>query len=259
MATSRVLTLKPALSVYVKDYPHGMAEHLHAHDCAQLVHALSGVVRVETAEGVWMVPPNRGLWLPERVPHSLRAIGLVRARTLFVDPLARADLPESCGVVEISALLKALIVAAISIESRPPRGGRDERILELILDELRLLPMLAFSLPKPASPELLRLCQMVSERIADPWSLADAAKMLGVSERTVSRQFQRETQISFVEWLRNQRLLLALERLALGDSVLSVALAVGYDSPSAFSAMFKSRLGSAPSDYFGHLVTEVSP
>lgn len=247
------------LEVYVKDYPHGMVELPHAHGCAQLIHALSGVVRVETDEGVWMVPPNRGLWLPARVPHSLRAIGLVRARTLFVDPLARADLPESCGVVEIGHLLKALIVAAVDMPLKVTRGGRDERVLELILDELRLLPVLAFNLPRPSSPELQRLCAAVSARIADPWSLADGAKMLKVSERTVSRQFQRETDMSFAEWLRNQRLLFALERLAQGESILTVALAVGYDSPSAFSAMFRSRLGSSPSDYLSSLVSESAP
>ncbi|MBP6563953.1 MAG: AraC family ligand binding domain-containing protein, partial [Neisseriaceae bacterium] len=117
------LNRKPALVVYVKDYPHGTVELPHTHDCAQLVHALSGVVRVETQQGVWMVPPNRGLWLPARMPHSLQAIGLVKARTLFIDPLARADLPNVCGVVGISPLLKALIVAAIDIVTVPLRGG----------------------------------------------------------------------------------------------------------------------------------------
>lgn len=253
MAVHSVLTMKPALTVYVKDYPHGTVELWHSHDCAQLVHALSGVVRVETHDGVWMVPPNRGLWLPARVPHTLQAIGLVQARTLFVDPLARADLPENCAVVDINALLKALIVTAIDIDVVPLRGGRDERVMELILDELRRLPTLAFHLPRPRSPALQQLCSMVSARIDYPWGLADAAKILGVSERTVSRQFQRETQLSFVEWLRNQRLLMALEQLALGQSILTVALGVGYDSPSAFSAMFRSRLGMAPSEYVNAL------
>ncbi|MBP6115040.1 MAG: helix-turn-helix transcriptional regulator [Neisseriaceae bacterium] len=245
--------LKPALTAYAQDYAHGEEEYPHTHDCAQLMHTLSGVVRVETHAGVWMVPPNRGLWIPARMAHSLRAIGLVRARKLFVDPLARADLPDGCGVVAISPLLKALIVAALDIEPQPPQGGREARVIELILDELRWLPVLAFHVPTPSSSALQQLCRKVSDRIADPWTLADAATMLGVSERTVSRQFQRETQMTFVAWLRNQRLQFALERLALGEGILAVALAVGYDSPSAFSAMFRSHLGQSPSEYVQHL------
>jgi len=42
----------------------------------------------------------------------------------------------------------------------------------------------------------------------------------------------------------------ALTRLALGESVLAVSLELGYESQSAFSAMFRRILGVAPSDYF---------
>ena len=42
----------------------------------------------------------------------------------------------------------------------------------------------------------------------------------------------------------------ALERLAAGDSVTAAGLAVGYDSTSAFIAMFKRTLGTTPGDYF---------
>jgi AraC-like DNA-binding protein len=43
----------------------------------------------------------------------------------------------------------------------------------------------------------------------------------------------------------------ALERLAAGDPVTTVALDLGYDSPSAFITMFRSRLGATPGRYFG--------
>jgi len=45
-------------------------------------------------------------------------------------------------------------------------------------------------------------------------------------------------------------LLEALNQLAVGVSVIDVALALGYDSPSAFSAMFRRSLGVSPSEYF---------
>jgi hypothetical protein len=89
-----------------KDYQHGEFEPLHYHDCAQLIHSLSGVVQVNTRLGSWVVPPGRGVWLPARVEHSLQITGKVAARALLVDPLARADLPASCEVVQISPLLR---------------------------------------------------------------------------------------------------------------------------------------------------------
>ncbi len=91
-----------ALVPFAHDYAHGDSEPWHQHDCAQLLHILSGVVRVDTPVGYWVVPPGRGVWLPAGTPHALRITGQVAARTLFIDPLARADLPSSCQIVQIT-------------------------------------------------------------------------------------------------------------------------------------------------------------
>ncbi|MBL3397538.1 AraC family transcriptional regulator, partial [Klebsiella pneumoniae] len=72
-------------------------------------------VQVTTRLGSWVVPPGRGVWVPAKVVHSLRITGQVAARTLFVDPLARADLPAQCQVVQVSPLLRELIICAMEI------------------------------------------------------------------------------------------------------------------------------------------------
>ncbi|MBP1129125.1 MULTISPECIES: AraC family transcriptional regulator [Serratia] len=233
-----------------KDYQHGDFEPPHYHDCAQLIHSLSGVVQVNTRQGSWVVPPGRGVWLPARVEHSLRITGRVAARALLVDPLARADLPARCEVVQISPLLRELIICAMDIAVDYPVGGREERIMELILDELRVLPILPLNLPEPRSEALLSLCRHIQQSLAHPWELEHAAGYINVSGRTLSRRFQRETGLRFGDWVRRARLLAALNALAAGHSVLEVALDLGYDSPSAFSAMFRRVLGVAPSAYF---------
>ena len=56
--------------------------------------------------------------------------------------------------------------------------------------------------------------------------------------------------MSFGAWRRQLRLLRALERLAAGEPVTTVALALGYDSTSAFIAMFRRNLGRTPGSYF---------
>ena len=189
-----------SLVPFAHDYAHGDSEPWHQHDCAQLLHILSGVVRVETAHGYWVVPPGRGVWLPAGTPHTLRVTGAAAARTLFIDPLARADLP--------------------------------------------------FGLPEPQSEALRRLCQKVREAPGDSWSSAEAAKESSMSERTLNRHFQQQTTLTWSEWVRRAKLMEALVRLAQGQSVLRVALDLGYGSHSAFSAMFRRVTGVAPSDYF---------
>src|SRR5471030_317173 len=238
-----------AIAPLAIDYQHGDSEPAHSHSCSQLIHTLCGVVEVHTALGTWMVPPGRGIWLPAYVEHSLRFIGGVKARTLFVDPLARADLPAQCQVVQISALLRELILASLTIPVDYVSGGRDERIMELLLDELRLLPTLSLHLPEPKEPELMALSQQIRRDLSCSWELEDTAQRLAISSRTLSRRFQRETGLRFSDWVRQAKLLEALNHLAVSVPVIDVALALGYDSPSAFSAMFRRSLGISPSEY----------
>ena len=129
-------------------------------------------------------------------------------------------------------------------------GSRDERIYELILDEIRGMAVLPFGLPEPQSEALRRLCQKVREAPGELWSSAEAAKESSMSERTLNRHFQQQTSLTWSEWVRRAKLMEALVRLAQGQSVLRVALDLGYGSHSAFSAMFRRVIGVAPSDYF---------
>jgi AraC-like DNA-binding protein len=54
----------------------------------------------------------------------------------------------------------------------------------------------------------------------------------------------------FGRWRQQARLFAALEILAEHKSVTEVAIAVGYDSVSAFIEMFRTMLGSTPQAYF---------
>ncbi len=72
---------------------------------------------------------------------------------------------------------------------------------------------------------------------------------VGLSPRTLIRRIKDETGMSFRELRRQARILAALERLSLGESVTNVALDVGFDSPSAFIQAFRSVTGKTPGRY----------
>ncbi|MEI9985493.1 MAG: AraC family transcriptional regulator [Aliidongia sp.] len=81
-------------------------------------------------------------------------------------------------------------------------------------------------------------------------TLDEWADLVGASRRTLARRFQAETGMSFGAWRQQLRLIEALTRLAAGQPVTIVAQDLGYDSPSAFTAMFRRALGQTPSRYF---------
>ena len=78
----------------------------------------------------------------------------------------------------------------------------------------------------------------------------DWADKLQITAKTIQRLFAKETGMTFGQWRQQSRLLRALERLATGEKVLDVAIQLGYESPSAFTTMFKRQFGRTPSQFF---------
>ena len=74
--------------------------------------------------------------------------------------------------------------------------------------------------------------------------------MVGATGRTLARHFRLETGMTFGQWRQQIRILEALKRLGKKESVTTVAIDLGYDSPSAFISMFKKALGKTPGQYF---------
>ncbi|MBN8887093.1 MAG: helix-turn-helix transcriptional regulator [Rudaea sp.] len=230
---------------------HADGEHIapHRHVRAQLIHAVTGVMTVVGASGSWVVPTGRAVWMPAQAEHQIRIAGDVAMRTVFVDARARPGMPDRCEVIEVSPLLREAIVAATTIALDYAARSRDERVMELILDELDSAPRLALHVPLPLDARLRRACERIIAAPARTPALDALARSLHMSGRTLARAFQREVGMSYAAWLRRLRLLLSLQRLAAGASVLEVALEHGYASPSAFSAMFRRELGVSPSGY----------
>jgi transcriptional regulator GlxA family with amidase domain len=189
------------------------------------------------------------VWMPAGIDHAVRFFGGVSMRTAYVRPDARPGLPAHCEVIEVSPLLRETIVAATRIRHDYALGGRDHRVMELILDEVEAAPRLRLHVPLPRDERLMTLCEALIASPARPVTLESLAAGLNVSGRTLARLFQRELGMSFGQWLRRARLLLSLPRLAAGVPVVQVALEHGYDSPSAYSAMFRRALGTAPTVY----------
>lgn len=238
------------LAAIAEDFPAGAEIPEHHHNRAQLIHAVTGVMRVSTARGIWVVPPGRGLWVPPRVTHAIRMRGEVRMRTAYIHPTSMRNPPDECAVVSVSPLLRELLVRAAALPHPYPLGGSEERVARLILDEIHTAPVAPLHLRAPRDERLKRVADALLADPSDSRSLAEWGKTIGATTRTLARAFVRETGITFGAWRQQVRLLRALELLGEGEPVTSVALDLGYDSPSAFIAMFRRALGTTPSRYF---------
>ncbi|HRO52318.1 MAG TPA: AraC family transcriptional regulator, partial [Alicycliphilus sp.] len=156
---------------------------------------------------------------------------------------------------EVSDLLRALVremPAEPDGTPLPPEALHRERHLSaLILDELRRANSVRLGVELPRDKRLRHLCETV---LADPThheTLADWARDTGASPRTVARLFRQELGCTFTQW-RQQVILARAVTLAAGRRPINqIAAELGYNSPSAFSAMVRRTVGLAPGQFLG--------
>lgn len=224
----------------------------HFHPEHQLVFASVGVMTVRTRQGIWVVPPLRAVWIPAETPHSIVMSGAVTMRTLYFLPALLEGLPRKCFVLNVSALLRELILHACKL-SKLTRKHRDHKaIIEIIVGQLQAAHAVPLQLPHPSDPRAMKVVRRLLHDPAEPRTLEGLCADCGASKRTIERIFRLETKMTFGRWRQQLRLLHALRRLASGEKVTTAALDTGYASTSAFISMFRKQLGTTPTRYFGN-------
>jgi AraC family transcriptional regulator len=186
------------------------------------------------------------LYLPhtslERVARETDTAGAVDLleRTAHPDPitsrllLSAADTLDGNGALDalfrhqLVELLATRVLAAHSGSPsafQPTTGGLSPKALLRAIERLR------------------------SDNVADV-SLAALASEAGLSRFHFCRAFKESTGLSPHAWLRQYRLEQAMNMLRDTDaSVVSVAVALGYASQTAFAAAFRKLTGATPSDW----------
>lgn len=248
-STDYPLELRPVMG-FEDDYPAGFVDPFHSHERAQLSYANSGVMLFITDHSSFVLPPQRAIWLPAGVRHKAICRGPVNIHTVFIDPDIEY-LPHACRVFEVSPLVRALIQEVFGFQPAYDEEGREGRIVRLLLEEIQHMPNIPVMARMPADSRLLRVCQAILDDPADPRDIDDWANLANMGRRTFTRLFKQQTGMGLATWRQQVRLMEALSLLASGVSVTNVAYDVGYESPSAFTAMFHRSFGVPPSQYVG--------
>jgi AraC-like DNA-binding protein len=230
-------------------YPSGHRHPPHRHQRAQLLYSATGLMIVGTEHGTWVVPPQRAVWIPAGVQHEIRMVGQVATRSVYLKDGTVTPPTNRCRVVGISPLLRSLLVAAVDLPLAYETETRASHIMALILHEIAALAELPLSVPFPADAHLAGICRRflaspTAHDTIDAW-----AATLCMSRRAFTRFFRHETGLSFSAWRQQACLIAALPRLIAGEPVTTVAIDLGYASPSAFIDMFRRILGTSPRRY----------
>ncbi len=226
---------------------HVIPEHSHPED--QLLFASEGVMTLTTEQGLWVVPPLRAVWIPADTTHSVAMSGRVSMRTLYFQTKLCRSFPRKCMVMNVSSLLRELILHACTFPKLRKQDPAQKGIIEIIVDQLKVVESIPLQLPHPADSRASRVVKTLFANPGDQRTLEKLCADCGASKRTIQRLFLEETKMTFNKWRQQLRLLHAMQRLAAGDKVTSAALEAGYNSTSAFISMFRKQLGTTPTRY----------
>lgn len=221
----------------------------HSHERGQIVAATSGVLVIATGHQHLIVPAGYAIWLPPHHVHAMRSSHVFTGWSAYV--ASCDDLPVQAQILQVSGLLREAVLRAASWPEPDHLHPAQERVLAVIVDEIAGLPRQEFILSMPADRRLLKIATALLETPGDTRSMQDWASWAGIAPRTLTRHFAQETGMNFSDWRQRARLMHALELLAGGTPVTNIALELGYDSLSAFIAMFKRHFGMPPSQFAG--------
>lgn len=143
------------------------------------------------------------------------------------------------------------LLARMGEEARHPRFA-SEVLVELMAGQLMIELSRFYSSigdgPPTGGLAAWRL-RLIDERLADlrlAPTLDELATLCNVSIRQLTRGFRASRGCSLGEFIEQRRIETAKRLLATGESVKTIAFALGFSSPSSFSYAFRRATGSTP-------------
>ncbi len=249
-ATMIVPSVPPGFLLTTIDYDvdRSTSWHEHAHHQHELLWSEGGIVTLEADGRAWSIPPALGVWIPADIPHRASTVGAARVRATYLTGIEghMTAVPQAVMGIALSDALRILLLHNLQANLDAQARLRLQRV---ILDLLAPAPTTSFDLSMPSSPHLRSIADAVLADPADKRTTATWARLLGMHERTLARQFEGETGITFTQWRILARLQVAIRELANGEAVVSISRRLGYRNPSTFIEHFRSLTGQTPAEY----------
>ena len=197
--------------------------------------------------------------------HALAEAGLLDGRRAtihwenrdgFLEEFTDTDLSKSVFVIDGNRLTAAGGTASIDLILTLIADDHGKDLANAVADQLIYTSIRTdrdiqrLSIPTRIGvrhPRLSRVIERMEQSIEEPVSPADLAEEVGMSTRQLERLFRRYLNRSPKRYYMELRLARARNLLMQTElSVINVALACGFSSPSHFSKCYRAQYGTTP-------------
>ena len=227
----------------------------HKHRQGHILVVLSGVATVNVERSAYYIPYGYFVWIPPETSHriSFEEKKIKLLNVYYPAGLADSEFFQKVGVYPMPSILYHVMEL---IEGETMEYLPDDWRYELLVTTLHILPHIVpeqlFQLRLPTSdhPIIHKVVDLIQKEYQQNLTAQYVAEECGLSVRTLSRYLRSELDISFVQYVRIYRILMAIRKMVKAeDSITNIAYSVGYDSLTAFSNSFYKVTGSRPSQF----------
>jgi len=197
--------------------------------------------------------------------HTLAAAGLLNSRRAtihwenrdgFLEEFTETELTKSVFVIDGNRLTAAGGTSSLDLVLTMIADDHGKDLANAVADQLIYTTIRTdrdiqrLSIPTRIGvrhPRLSRVIERMEQSIEEPVSPAELAEEVGMSTRQLERLFRRYLNRSPKRYYMELRLARARNLLMQTDlSVINVALACGFASPSHFSKCYRAQYGTTP-------------
>jgi AraC-like DNA-binding protein len=219
---------------------------------AQLLLCTQGRLRLEGQHGYWSLSEGHMVFIPSQRPYRLT--GIVESQTLLVRFRHNevSWLHDGCWVAVCDAFAQQFLYHGLKWSSHLGQPSDQSCAYFVTLGDMIPDWFRNARINWSAEPEnqlMDRLLSFVTKNISAA-TLPDAARHIGMSERTLRRRIGEDLGQNWRSLLRETRMKVAMESLRETNApITSIALEIGFASSAAFSHAFTQHLGLTPRDY----------
>jgi AraC-like DNA-binding protein/quercetin dioxygenase-like cupin family protein len=228
-----------------------LVTHWHCHNLHEVEYAFEGVVEIESAGGHYLLPPQQAAWIPAGLAHRT-TLKRVRSVAVFFDPPMVEGANDRVRILAVAPVLREMYVYGLRWPiGRTDRDSTSDSFFEALAHLTRdaLDHEAPLHLPTSTHPLVQAVMEYTRDNLATV-TLSTVCANVGVSERTLRRQFGADTQMPWSQYVLTARLLRAMALLTEPRrTVLTTATDVGFVSLSAFSRAFAKFVGETPTAY----------
>ncbi|OKY26587.1 AraC family transcriptional regulator [Thalassotalea sp. PP2-459] len=226
----------------------------YQHPQSQFLYIKSGVLAVITRSGRYFIPACHGFMIPANIRHELLAKTDVALTAVYITDDIFETTIDQPFVAHASTFFKALMNELLTLPSSNKQTLIHHRLIAVFQDYLPQLTKRDMFLPYPQDERLLAIIEKLQKYPSMKSDLLSWGKFVQTSARTLTRNFKKETGLTYSQWRQRLNIQIAIKHLAQKDEIASIAALLGYQSSSSFIYMFRQQIGISPKQFLKTLI-----